>query len=319
MSVVDRDVGHVAGDCAGQVVGQPDVERVQVVAAIDVDAELEPSGSDCPRRVALDVEVVGRNVGALDAASGRGRGKAVLIGPLLERPDEAGHADLLKAGDVDELVRAGEPVRILVRVIEADDVRIVARPFDVLAEVALQAGREQARSYLLVDARQEAAVLPTRIEDLAVFRPVPVVGRAAVRLEDDAAARQALRDFQQTSPVRDAAAKGAARTDLQGRSGLGPPRPYRNDAAQRIRSVRHGARTPSHVDAFEGRGIGERGAWADAPFGTDAPAVDEEQGTAACQAANRRNRCVALGDLIHAGHGFQRLEQILWRSLRDLA
>ena len=32
----------------------------------------------------------------------------LLIGPLFERPDERGHTHLLKSGDVDDLVRAGE-------------------------------------------------------------------------------------------------------------------------------------------------------------------------------------------------------------------
>ena len=147
---------------------------------------------------------------------------------------------------------------------------------------------------LVIDPGQEATVFPSRIEDLAVIRPVPIVGRAAMRLKNDAAASQALRDFQQAAPVRDAAAKGAAPTDLQWGSGLGPPRPYRNDAAQCIRPIRDRAGTASHVDAFERCGIRECGAGADAPLGSHAAAVDEQQRAAARQAANGRNGGVAF-------------------------
>ena len=121
------------------------------------------------------------------------------------------------------------------------------------------------------------------------------------------------------APVRDTATECAAATDLQRRPGCRPPRPDRNDAAQRVRPVRHRSGTASHVDALERRGIREGGAGADAPLGRHAPAVDEQQGAAARQAANRRNRGVAFGDLIDAWHGLQRLQQVLGRSLRDLS
>ena len=84
--------------------GLDDVERFEAVAAVDVNTEFEPRASDAARRDALDVEVVGRDVGAFDAARRSSPWQSILVGPLLERAEEAGELDLLEPGLAAEIV-----------------------------------------------------------------------------------------------------------------------------------------------------------------------------------------------------------------------
>ena len=100
LRVLDRHVGRVARDVAGEVEGLNDVERLEIEPAVDVDAELEPGASREPFGAALDVEVVGRDVGAFDAAPGRRGGEAILIGALVVGAEESGEGDLLEAAAV---------------------------------------------------------------------------------------------------------------------------------------------------------------------------------------------------------------------------
>ncbi len=161
MRVLDRHVGRVARDGAAEVVGLDDIERLEIEPAVDVDAELEPGAAEALLRAALDVEVLGRDVGALDAAPRGRRGIPILIGALVEGAEESGDGHLLEPATVSEVVGRREAVRVLVGVVEAHRARVVPRPLHVPAEIALPPGRQHARAELVIAADDEAAVLPT--------------------------------------------------------------------------------------------------------------------------------------------------------------
>ena len=93
------------------------------------------------------------------------------------------------------LVIDREAVRVLGRIVEADGRRVVARPLDVTAEIALPAGRQDARADLVVTAGEEAAVVGAGVEHVAV-RAAVVVEVADVRLEQHAALVEAFRHLE---------------------------------------------------------------------------------------------------------------------------
>ena len=208
-------------------------------------------------------------------------------------------------------------MRVLERIVEADRARIVARPLDVAAEVALPCRRQEPLADGVGEADEKALILPAGVEHFP-FRAVVVLGVAHVRLDEHAALCEALRHLERPAALRHARADGAGDPCPQRTVRLRATRADRDDAAERIGAVGDRPRTARHVDAFDDRGIEERGARAHAALGGDAAAIDQEQRAAAREPADRRHRRVPFGDLVDAGHGLERLHQILGTSLRDL-
>jgi len=133
-----RSTGTV--ESAGQVVAQNGIHGFQPEASVDVESELEASRPCATRGARLDVEVIRRNIGAFDATRGRDRRHPVLVCALFERPDKTREGELLQRPERRQLVGRRQAVRVFVGIVEADDVRIVPRTFDVSSEVALPSG-----------------------------------------------------------------------------------------------------------------------------------------------------------------------------------
>ena len=250
--VLDRHVGRVPSDVSGKIVGLDDVERFEIVPAVHVETELEPRAAECLLRAALDMEVVRRHVGALDAAARGRRRESILIRALVERAEKAGEGDLLEAAQVPEVVRGCEAVRILVRIVEPHRLRVVAGTLDIPAVVALPPRRQQAGANLMIAPNHEPAVLPSRIEDVAVvFRTAPVVRATRVTLDEDAALGKALGDLYRAASIRRAGSEHRVAADPQRTAGLGIPRAHGNDAAKGVGPIRHRSGSARDVDAFE--------------------------------------------------------------------
>ena len=185
---------------------------------------------------APELEVLRRDVRALDAATGGGSGKAILIGHLSVAAEKAREPCALEAPDVAEFVARRQTVRILGRIVEAHGRRVVARSLEVAPEVALPAGGETAGPQLLVDAQEDSAIAVARVEDLA-GGALPVLRRTLVGGKQQAACSQALRNLDGAALARSAFAQRAGDLDAPGCPRSYTARPYRDDPAKRVRSV----------------------------------------------------------------------------------
>ena len=161
---------------------------------------------------------MGADVGALDAAGGGRGGEAVLVGDLLVVAVEGVQADLVEGADVGPVVLGGDAMRVLGRVEEAHRGRVVARPLDVAAEIALVAGRQKSLPDHLGDARQHAAVGVAGVEG-GPRRAVPVVDLAGVGSDEDAALTGALRDVAANATLGHPGAERARKAHRQRRAG----------------------------------------------------------------------------------------------------
>ena len=163
---VDR---HVLGgrQRPGERVALEDVERAQAGAAVHVHAELPARVAERAAGVAAELEVVGADGGAIDAAGRRGGGEAILVGDLTVAAVEEVEAQFLERAHVGLVVFRGEAVRVLFRIEEAHRARVVARAFDVAAAVALVADREKAAAHGVRHLGEHARVFVAGVEDLA--------------------------------------------------------------------------------------------------------------------------------------------------------
>ena len=136
------------------------------------------SSRDLPKQPlaeAAHLEVFRRDIGALDGAAGGGGGEAILVGDLRVVAEEAVTPRRWKPATVARFVAGREAMRVFGRIEEPDGPRVVARPLDVAAEVALPAGAERAGADLVLGARPGSRGREAGVEDLA-RRAVPVVG-----------------------------------------------------------------------------------------------------------------------------------------------
>ena len=107
---------------------------------------------------AAHMKIVGADIRALDASRCRRCRKSILIGHLRVIATEAREVHAREAGDVAHVVARRQAMRVFRRVVEAHGARVVARTFDVAAEVALPAGGEQSRPQLMRDAAEQAVI-----------------------------------------------------------------------------------------------------------------------------------------------------------------
>ncbi len=127
-----------------------------------------------------------------------------------------------------------------------------------------------------------------------------------------------FRKLDRAAAIGDAAADGCRSADRKRAARTHGTRPHRNHSAERVGAVGDRARPARDVDAIDRRRIEKRRARTHAALGGDTCAVDQHQHAPARHAADRRDGGVALRHLADARDGFERLQKMFGRSLRDL-
>ncbi len=134
------------------------VARVQPVAAVNVDADVQPRGADDALGGPPHLKVPRADRRTLDPPGRARRGDAILNRRLLRPPAESGHMQTREPGGIPGLVGNGQAMRVVDRIEDADVARIVARPSDVAAEIALPAGRQDAAGEEIDGPAEDAVV-----------------------------------------------------------------------------------------------------------------------------------------------------------------
>src|SRR5690606_5191018 len=121
---------------------------------------------------------------------------------------------------------------------EARAPRVVARALEVGAEIALPAERQIVRIEQVRRAREEAAVLPARVEDFT-YGAVVILGIAEVRLREETRAGEASAELDAQTRLGYACANRRNRPRRRRLARVDALRARRDDAADSVGSVRH--------------------------------------------------------------------------------
>src|SRR5690606_10459173 len=185
-----------------------------------------------------------------------------------------------------------------------------AWPLEIACEVALPAEREMARSDQMRRPGKEAAVLPARVEDLAL-RTVVVLRIAHVRLCEETGRAEAAAELHAQSLFGDARADGAEHPRGERRTRFDALRAGRDDAADGVGPVCDGSGPTRNLDTIEHTRIEVGGARSDAALGADATTVYQNESATGRETAHRRHARVSLRLLVDAGNVFERGDQVL--------
>jgi hypothetical protein len=199
-------------------------------------------------------------------------------------------------------------MRVLERAGREDEVAVAARPADIAGEVALPAERPPPATRCLIPARADAGVAPGRVGHLAGWRAVVVELPCPYR-DEHAAGAVAPSELEIATPLGHARAGRAGKAHSKARAVLRTPGPRRDDAAKRVSAIRDRPGTAGDVDRLREAGVEKRGVRACSSLGGGAASIDENQGPAACHAANGRHGSLPFRDRAHPWYDVQRLTQ----------